>query len=318
MSHVFVTRRTTTAGSPRYVVRYRWGGRGFPLRHLASKPTLREAKALRDWAAGEMIAGRDPRASLRDLALHASDRSREQTVDQAFEAFIAARLDTQPGTQANYWKAKRAFSAILGALDSKTLRVADIQRAIGVLSEPLAPVTLAKYMNTLRQVLDFAEVEPNVARDRRVKLPAVVTEEPNPPDADHVVAMLRLLTPRWRLAFVTAEQTGMRVGEIASVTWADVDVAGSRFRMKAKDTKSRARQVGAGARVADGRDRGFLPARGSGAGAEGLPTRRRGRAQDGDAARLQDGRDHALLAPRPAPSPDHDLASRGHAVAADQ
>ena len=91
----------------------------------------------------------------------------------------------------------------------------------------------------MRQVLDFAEVEPNVARDRRVKLPARMREEPEPPDADHVVAMLARLTARWRLAFVTAEQTGMRVGEIASVAWRDVDVAGSRVRMRARETKSR-------------------------------------------------------------------------------
>ncbi|HET6683064.1 MAG TPA: site-specific integrase [Gaiella sp.] len=88
-------------------------------------------------------------------------------------------------------------------------------------------------------MLDFAEVEPNVARDRRLRLPRVVREEPEPPDADQVAAMLTRLALRWRLAFVTAEQTGMRVGEIASVAWRDVDATGSRFRMRARDTKSR-------------------------------------------------------------------------------
>lgn len=239
MSHVYVTRRVRGGGKRTWVVRYRWGGRAFKLIHLASMPTEREAKALRDWAAGELIAGRDPRASLaarREAAVHPT-ASRD--VDGAWDAFVAARLDTAEGTRRNYRKAKDAFSPLVGSLEVGSLRVADIQAAIGTLSGSMNPTTLAKYVNTLRQVLDFAEVEPNVARDRRVKLPPVVREEPEPPDADQVVAMLGQLTARWRLAFVTAEQTGMRVGEISSVAWRDVDAAGSRFRMRARDTKSR-------------------------------------------------------------------------------
>ena len=48
--HVYVTKRKSKRGESRYVVRYRWGGRGFNLIHLASKRTQREARALRDWA----------------------------------------------------------------------------------------------------------------------------------------------------------------------------------------------------------------------------------------------------------------------------
>jgi len=207
--------------------------------HLGSRSTEREARTLRDWAAGELIAGRDPRVSLaaqRDAAV----RPRApRDVDAAWESFIAARLDTADGTRRNYRKAKEAFSPLLGSRDVGSLRGADVQRAVGSLSESLNPTTLHKYVNTLRQVLDFAEVEPNVARDRRVKLPRVVRDEPAPPDAEHVVAMLARLTARWRLAFVTADQTGMRVGEIASVKWGDVDAEGSRFRMRARETKSR-------------------------------------------------------------------------------
>lgn len=220
-------------------MRYRWGGRAFKLLHLGSRSTEREAKALRDWAAGELIAGRDPRSSLSAMREAASRPKLAFGLDGVWDAFIAARLDTAEGTRLNYRKAKDAFSPLLGSRDVGALRVADIQSAVGRLSESLSPTTLAKYVNTLRQVLDFVEVEPNVARDRRVKLPPVVREEPEPPDAGAVVAMLARLTARWRLAFVTAEQTGMRVGEIASVAWRDVDVAGSRFRMRARETKSR-------------------------------------------------------------------------------
>jgi integrase len=236
---VYITRRVRRDGRRSWVVRYRWGGRAFKLIHLGSRSTEREAKILRDWAAGELIAGRDPRTSLAALREEATKPTVAWDVERAWDAFIAARLDTADGTRRNYEKARNAFSSLLGSREVRSLRVADIQAAVGALSGSLNPTTLAKYVNTLRQVLDFAEVEPNVARDRRVKLPAVVREEPEPPDAHHVVAILARLTVRWRLAFVTAEQTGMRVGEIASVAWRDVDATDSRFRMRARETKSR-------------------------------------------------------------------------------
>jgi integrase len=239
MSHVYITRRRTASGGRRYVVRYRWGGRAFKLVHLASRQTEREAKALRNWAAGELISGRDPRSSLAAMGDSMSADRRAVDVDSAWLRFIDARLDTTEGTRRNYAKAQEAFPEGLRSRDARSLTVADIQRAIGELSERLKPVTVAKYVNTLRQVLDFVEVEPNVARDRRVKLPRVIREEPDPPDAGPTLAMLSKLTRRWRLAYVTTEQTAMRVGEIASFCWRDVDVDGCRFRMRSEDTKSR-------------------------------------------------------------------------------
>ena len=208
VSHAYVTKRIGATGRRSWVVRYRWGGRGFKLIHLGSKATEREAKLLRDWAAGELIAGRDPRASLAESRSAAMAPKRVTDVDEAWSNFIDARLDTAEGTRRNYRKAKDAFSDRLGSRDVRALRVADIQAAVSAMSVSLSPATLHKYVNTLRQVLDFAEVEPNVARDRHVKLPSLVRDEPDPPDAAETMAMLSQLTHRWRLALVTTEQTG--------------------------------------------------------------------------------------------------------------
>jgi integrase len=237
--HVYITRRKSARGESRYIVRYRWGGRGFKLIHLASKQTQREARALRDWAAGELAAARDPREMLRRAALSAASPIPTLTLDGWWDRFIAARVDTTDGTQANYRKAKERFSPLLGSRDPFGFSVADVREAVTALELEIEPSTLHGYVSTLRQVLDFAAVEPNVARDRRLKLPQIVREEPEPPDAPHVQAMVRQLTGRWLLAFVTAEQTGMRVGEIASVCWGDVDVVGARFRIRARNAKSR-------------------------------------------------------------------------------
>ena len=239
MSHIFVTSRKAANGRKRYVVRYRWGGRSFKLVHLGSRPTLREARTLRDWGAGQLAAGRDPRAEMARLATEAASPAKVAPLDSWWERFIASRVDVTDGTRGNYRKAKAAFSQYLGTRDPQTLAVADVQDGILQVSNVVEPSTLAKYVSTLRQVMDFTGIEPNVARDRRVKLPAIVYDEPDPPDAADVLAMLEQLSRRWRLAFVTTEQTGMRVGEIASVLWRDVDVSGSQFRVRMRETKSR-------------------------------------------------------------------------------
>ena len=239
MSHIFITARTAAKGRKRYVVRYRWGGRAYKLIHLGSRATRREASILRDWGAGELAAGRDPRAEMVRRAREARSPARAISMDAWWDRFIASRVDVTDGTRGNYRKAQAAFSAQLGTRDPQTLALADVQDAILRVSETVEPSTLAKYVSTLRQVLDFIGIEPNVARDRRVKLPAIVYDEPDPPDAPHVLAMLERLSRRWRLAFVATEQTGMRVGEIASILWRDVDVSSSRFRVRMRETKSR-------------------------------------------------------------------------------
>jgi integrase len=101
-------------------------------------------------------------------------------------------------------------------------------RFMGRYSGPLAPL-----------FCDFAGVEPNPARNQRVKLPSIVVEEPKPPSAEHVLAILEGVPRRWRLPLVTLEVTGMRVGEAHALAWQDVAVAECRFRLSKAATKTR-------------------------------------------------------------------------------
>ena len=64
-----------------------------------------------------------------------------------------------------------------------------------------------------------------------MKLPKHVREEPDPPSAEHVLAILDKLGRKWRLMFVTIEQGALRVGEAANLKWGDVDVPGLRLRL---------------------------------------------------------------------------------------
>jgi integrase len=89
----------------------------------------------------------------------------------------------------------------------------------------------------VRLLLDFAGCDPNPARDPKVKLPKQVRDEPQPPSAEHVLAILDALGKKWRLMFVTIEQRALRVGEAVSLKWGDVDAAGLRLRLPRSATK---------------------------------------------------------------------------------
>ena len=65
MASASITTRKTHSGVRRYVVRFRRGGRYFPIEHGGSFPTMREARIRRDLIAGELAAGRNPRDLLR-------------------------------------------------------------------------------------------------------------------------------------------------------------------------------------------------------------------------------------------------------------
>lgn len=237
MSHAYITRRTTPRRERRYVVRYRWGGRGFRLVHLGSKRTEREARTLRDWAAGELAAGRDPQKELRRLQQASTQRS-TVTVDAWFRRWIDSRIDVGEKTKKLDTNAADRFKALIGHLEASELTLADVQEAVAKLADELEPTTVRKYLSSLRLALDFAGVEPNVARDRRLRVPKLVRVERDPPSGQDVLAILERVPERLRLALVTIEQTGVRVSE-SSVTWADVDVVGRRFRVPARKSKSK-------------------------------------------------------------------------------
>ena len=63
MASASITVRTTKSGR-RFHVRYRLGGRAYPVEHGGSFATMREARVRRDLIGGELAAGRSPRVLL--------------------------------------------------------------------------------------------------------------------------------------------------------------------------------------------------------------------------------------------------------------
>jgi integrase len=125
----------------------------------------------------------------------------------------------------------------------REIRPSDVQEWIAELDSTLAARNVQEYWQVLAQVLDFAEVDPNPARHKTVKLPFVDVQEATPPTTEHFLAMLGRLSKRLRLPAVFLEQTAARVAELRAWEWQDVDVAASRIRSRGVKGRRGTRRV---------------------------------------------------------------------------
>ena len=233
MPSLTITTRQTRSG-PRYAVRYRLGGRAYPVEHGGTFKTLREAKARRDLIGGELASGRNPRDLLRAMTAVPAP---VLTLDRWRDRFIESRIDVDANTTKNYVSALKKACATFGDRDPSTITADEVAAWVADLASTYKPGTIALYLLSLRMLFDFIGLEPNVARDPRVRKPKQVREEPQPPSAEHLLAILEAIGERWRLLFVTIEQGALRLGEAVSLRWADVDAANLRLRLPRSATK---------------------------------------------------------------------------------
>lgn len=230
---VNVTKRLTSTGEPRWIVRYRLGGRAFKQHHAGSFRTLREARARRDFVAGELAAGRDPRVALQDAPTAVS-------AGVWADRWLASLVNLTDSSRETYKYAVAWFKEQFPGT-AEAVTVADVQRAVS--ESGLSARSLQTYMNATRQILDFAGLEKNPARDRRVRLPRVEREQINPPSLTHVNAILQHVRERYILPLRILAETGVRVGELLAWTWGDVDVQRSQILVPKGKTKAARRWV---------------------------------------------------------------------------
>jgi hypothetical protein len=178
-SLTIVTRRGKHG--PRYLVRYRLGGRAYPIVHAGSFKTLKEAKARLDFVAGELAAGRNPAEALRALS---AAPTAIVSVNTWAARFVASRIHVDTNTIKNYRSALRKIGETLGDRDPATITATEIAEWIATMAETRKPGTLGQCLIAFRLLLDHVGLEPNVARDPRVRLPKQVREKPQPPSAD--------------------------------------------------------------------------------------------------------------------------------------
>jgi integrase len=220
-----VTIRARMVGdeSRRYDVRYRRGGRYFPVEHGGTFTTQREARIRRDLVAGWLAAGLDPKVELARILAPAD------SIAELQQAWLESRRRIAHSTKNTYGYHAKRIGRDLGEIPASGLTVARIIRWVGELERDYLPGTVRIYVQQLRMILDFAGV-PNVARDRRVEIPRDIRREPNPPEAHEVVDAIRSLDEELALPLVAMEQLGSRISETLALTRDDLDEGRVRFR----------------------------------------------------------------------------------------
>jgi integrase len=236
MGTLTITTRKTSTGS-RYVVRFRLGGRAYAVQHGGSFRTLKEAKARRDLIGGLIATGQNPAEVLRSVA----DEPPRQTFAQWASTYQASRIDLAAETQKNVKSHLAAILPVFGERAPETITPSDVQAWVA--SSALKPASLRRYIATLRSIFEYAGVDPNPARDPRVRLPREERVQMDPPTAADVEAIIENAPRRWRLVLRTLAETGMRVGELHSLEWQDVEQARNRFRIRAGKTAAARRWV---------------------------------------------------------------------------
>lgn len=191
---------------------------------------MKEARARRDLLAGELAAGRNPRLLFEAVTQPPSVR----TFAEVASVYRASRIDLADTTAENNAAHFKSF-AVFDDRDPASITFADVQEWVNGLG--LKSTSIRVYMSTLRQVFDFAEVEPNPARDRRVRLPRVEVEELTPPTAKQVLAILDNVAARWRLPFILMEQTSLEPQPTQLLEIGDLDFAENKIRLRRKTVK---------------------------------------------------------------------------------
>jgi len=229
--------RTVGDGTKRYIVLYRRGGRYYPTESLGTFRRLRDAQQRRDLVSGWLAQGVNPKAALAELQ---KPPATVRTFGEWGELYQASRVDLDERTMKNVNSHLLRLNETFAGTDPFDHTPDDWQQWVAANTD-LQPSSLKRYLATGKLVLDYAGVDPNPARDPRVKLPPIRRTEPTPPDANQFLAILEHAPRTRRLALVTIEQTAMTVGELEQLEWQDVDIAESRFRLRRSTVKAQIR-----------------------------------------------------------------------------
>jgi integrase len=237
VSSVWTVTRTTKAGDRRFRVEFRLGGRESRTRYGGSFKTKREALERKAWIAGELAARRVPKLRSLDVA-----EQKAPTLAEAAERWRASRVDVVDQTANMHRSAFVRIFRVRPQLRSRRvdeLTVADVADLIAALAEAgYKRETLRKSRTALAQTLDFYGIDPNPARDERVKLPRERKTHLPPPLAQHVEQVLSLVARPYVLPLAILDECGPRVGELETAAVGDVDDERHAIRVRPEAEKN--------------------------------------------------------------------------------
>jgi integrase len=236
VASVWIRTRPTKDGSKRYLVEYRLGGRESTTRHGGSFRTRRLATIRAGFLEGELAGLRVP-----ELRLDQATAPLAPTFAEAAERWLASRIDVSEGTRTQQRTSVRRAIKVLGERRVDELTPHDVAAMVLTLvDEELKPSFVRKIVQASAMLFDHAGVSPNPAREKTiVKLPRDEPEEINPPSAEHVEAVYRLLPSKHRLPLLWLDWSGARVSSVDLTLVSDYDESRRRVRLRASTTKTR-------------------------------------------------------------------------------
>jgi integrase len=216
-------------------VRYRLGGRESTPKYGGSFKTAREAEARQRWIAGELAAMRVP--NLRLVEAKAAP-----TLEQAAETWRASRVDVAPTTNNTHRSDIARIFKVCPSMRRRRVDSISVDDCVSLVNAMIAHAykkdTIKKSRDALAMVLDYAEIKPNPARDKRVRLPKEKKAHIPPPLAEHIERVAETLTPYHVLPFCIIDACGPRVNELATALVGDVDETLQAIRVRASEEKN--------------------------------------------------------------------------------
>jgi integrase len=235
MASAWIKTRTTKDGGRRFRVEFRLGGRESRVRYGGSFKTMRLAKLRRDYISGELVSQRVP-----GLRLLSAEPPKPQTIAVAGDHWLTSRIDVAESTKTRNRLELDRIKRLLGSFAVDELTPEQVASFVtDLVQERYRRGTIRKTLQTLAMILDRERIDPNPCRDKQVRLPREEHEEINPPSADHVEAVYRLLPSRHRLALLFLDWSGARVGAIDLTLVGDYDEPRRRVRLRTATTKTR-------------------------------------------------------------------------------
>ena len=225
MASVWIQERKLPSGADRFDVKWEGptvalvGGRLRSQLHCGTFKTEREAKAGARWVRDEWAAGRVP--DPRKLVL---DREPQRRLRYVAQEWLASRIDLADSSRLQYRSRLDRIAQDLGGQEPARMTPAMVREWVAQLAVEFKPSTVGIYLHVLRLVLDFAEVDPNPARHRSVKLPAGRTTNARirlPSTADLAAIRAELPAEACRLLDFL-EDTGAEISVATALDWSDV------------------------------------------------------------------------------------------------
>jgi integrase len=169
------------------------------------------------------------------------------SVRQYTEQWLASKeAVVAPGTLVRYRETTRKFLAFLGPLADHDLSIVTRKLLVefrASLATQLAPGTINLMLRTIRQVFKAARRDSYIVENPAQDLEPVKNVEKDsrrPFTLPELEAVLAVADPEWQSLIKCGLYTGLRLIDLASLTWDNVDLASNKIRLQIRKTSKRA------------------------------------------------------------------------------